>query len=133
LPNVWNMISLFRSNFKGGVIDSSMAMKRHPTIEFIHGNVYLGQGKKKVKVYLFKMLEDEPGSSVDLIKHMQPGGDLENMWMMFDHVKRVQAWTTMACHVYNAGYCKFMTNAVCDIQSEDTEVQYIMWENSTKL
>jgi len=25
-----------------------------------------------------------------LVKRMQPGEDLENAWMMFDHVKRVR-------------------------------------------
>ena len=33
----------------------------------------------------------------------------------------------MACHVYNAAYCKVMTIAVCDKQSEDMKVQCIMW------
>jgi hypothetical protein len=74
-----------------------MAMKTYTTIDYIHANVFPGQGKDKV--YVFKMLEDEPRSGVDLIKRMQPGGDLENAWLMFDHVKRVKEWTTMACHV----------------------------------
>jgi hypothetical protein len=45
---------------------------------------------------------------------------------MFDHIKRVQEWTTMACYVYNAMYCKVMTIAICDMQLEDPKVQYIM-------
>jgi hypothetical protein len=73
------------------------------------------------------MLEDGPGSGVDLVKRMQPRGDLENAWLMFDYVKRVQEWTTMVCRVYDAAYCKVMTIAVCDMQSEDTKVQCIMW------
>jgi hypothetical protein len=48
------------------------------------------------------------GCGVDLVKWMQLGGDLENYWMMFDHVKGVQGWTTMACHVYDLAYCKIM-------------------------
>jgi hypothetical protein len=31
-----------------------------------------------------------PGSGIDLVKRMQPSGDLEDAWMMFDHVKRVK-------------------------------------------
>jgi hypothetical protein len=80
--------------------------------EELHGNVFPGQGKDKV--YVFKMLVDGPGSGVDLIKRIQPGRDLENAWLMFDHVKRVQEWTTMACHVYDATYCKVMTIAICN-------------------
>ena len=46
---------------------------------------------------------------------------------MFDHVKRVSNWTTMACHVYDSQYCRVMTVAVCDMQSEDYEAQCVMW------
>ncbi len=46
---------------------------------------------------------------------------------MFDHVKRVAGWITMACHVYNPSYCKVMTITVYDMQFEDTKVQQIMW------
>jgi hypothetical protein len=45
---------------------------------------------------------------------------------MLDHVKCVQGWTTMACHVYDSVYCKVMT-IVCDMQFEDTEAQCILW------
>jgi hypothetical protein len=72
LPNVQNMISLFRSSGKeGGVINSIINMIRHSTIEYIHGNVILGQEKEKV--YLFKMLENRPRSGVHLLKRMQLG------------------------------------------------------------
>ena len=68
-------------------------------------------------------------SGVDLVKRMQPRGDLECAWMMFDHVKRVKDWTTMACHVYDSLYCKVMTIAVCDMQSEDCTAQVLFWRN----
>jgi hypothetical protein len=86
-PNLRNTISLCRSGGKRGAYDSNMAMKKYTTIEYIHANVFPRQGKEKV--YVFKMLEDGPGSGLDLVKCMQPGGDLENAWLMFDHVKRV--------------------------------------------
>jgi hypothetical protein len=108
-----------------------MAMKTYTTIEYVHDNVFPGQGKDKV--YVFKMLEDRPGSGVDLVKRMQPRGNLENAWLMFDHVKRVKEWTTMGCHVYDVVYCKVMTIAVCDMQSEDTKVQCIMWRELNDL
>jgi hypothetical protein len=60
---------------------------------------------------------------------MQPGGDLEHAWIMFDHVKRVKNWTTMACYVYNSAYCQVMTIAVCDMQSEDAAAQMVLWKN----
>jgi hypothetical protein len=33
----------------------------------------------------------------------------------------------MVCHVYDLVYCKVLTIAVCDMQSEDTETQQLMW------
>jgi hypothetical protein len=54
---------------------------------------------------------------------MQLGGDLENTWIMFDHVKHVAGRTTMACHAYDFSYYKMMTIIICDMQFEDIEVQ----------
>jgi hypothetical protein len=70
-------------------------------------------------VFVFKLSEAGPGSGMHLINRMQSGGDLENAWIMFDQAKRVKHWTTMACHVYDSTYCRVMTIAVCDMQSED--------------
>jgi hypothetical protein len=52
--------------------------------------VFPGQGSDFDKVFVFKMSEVGPDSDVDLVKQMLPGGDLEDMWMMFNHVKRVK-------------------------------------------
>ena len=60
---------------------------------------------------------------------MQPGGDLKDTWIMFDHVKRVKHWTTMTCHVYDFAYCRVITIVVCDMQSEDAAAQMILWKN----
>jgi hypothetical protein len=47
-------------------------------------------------VFVFKMSEVGPGSGVHLVNQMQPEGDLEHAWIMFDHVKCVKNWTTMS-------------------------------------
>ena len=60
---------------------------------------------------------------------MQLGRDLEHAWIMFDHVKHVKNWTTMACHVYDSAYCRVMIIVVCDIQSEDVAAQMVLWKN----
>jgi hypothetical protein len=75
------------------------------------------------------MSEVGPRSEVYLVKRMQPGRDLEHVWIMFDHVKRVKHWTTMACHVYDSTYCRVMTIAVCDKQSEDVIAHMVLWKN----
>ena len=36
------------------------------------------------------MSVDLPGSGVDLVKRMQVKGDMENFWIMFNHLKRLK-------------------------------------------
>jgi hypothetical protein len=44
------------------------------------------------------------------------GDDLQNAWMMFNHINRVQGSTTMAYHIYDlVDYYKVMTIAVYDM------------------
>jgi hypothetical protein len=66
-------------------------------------------------VFIFKMSINGVGSGVNLVTQMLPSRDLQNAWIMFDHVKRVVGWTTMTCHVYDSAYCKVMTIVVCDM------------------
>ena len=74
---------------------------------FVLHNMFPSQGNDFDKVFIFKMSEVGPMcSGVDLFTRMQLDGDLELEWMMFDHVKLVNGWTTMACHVYNLTYLK---------------------------
>jgi hypothetical protein len=47
---------------------------------------------------------------------------MENTWLIFGHVRCVQAWTTMACYVYDATYLKVIAIAMFDMQSEDAKV-----------
>jgi hypothetical protein len=41
-------------------------------------------------MFVFKMFKVGPGSGVHLVNRMQPGGDLEHTWIMFDHVVATQ-------------------------------------------
>ena len=91
--------------------------------------MFPGQGDDSDKVFIFKISEVGPGSGVDLVRRMQPDEDLEHAWIMFDHVKRVTNWTTMACYVYDATYQRVMTIACCDFQSEDKDAHIIFWKN----
>ena len=75
-PSICNVISSFRSNNHGGIIDNIMTMKRESKLEFIHDSIFPSQGKEKV--YMFKMLTEGPGSGVDLVRRMQLAGDLHN-------------------------------------------------------
>ena len=91
--------------------------------------MFSGQGNDSEKVFIFKMSEIGSGSRIDLVRQMQLGRDLEHAGIMFDHVKRVTNWTTMACHVYDATYQRVMTIACCDFQSKDKDAQIIFWKN----
>ncbi len=77
-------------------------------------------------MFIFKMSINGVKNGVSFITQMQPTRDLQNVWIMFDHVKRVVGWTTMACHVYDRVYCKMLTIVVCDMQYEDIKVQQLM-------
>lgn len=126
-PGLKNDVTTFRSVGNKGVMDGIAALRGCSKWEFIHENKFPGQGAEGEKVFVFKMSERGPGSGVDLVKRMQPGGDLEDAWIMFDHVRRTKDWSTMACHVYDSQYCRVMTVAVCDMQSEDARAQSLLW------
>ncbi len=64
---------------------------------------------------------------------MQPRGNFQACWIMFDHVKCVDGWMTLVCHVYNLIYCKVMTIAVCDLRSKNIDAQCLMWQKLNKV
>jgi hypothetical protein len=98
--------------------------------DYIQDGVFPGQGSSKV--YLFKLSTKGEGNGVDLVAHMQPKGDSQGTWLMFDHYKRVSGWIIMASHVYNPIYVKVMTIAVYDMQSKDIDSQIFMWRALVK-
>jgi hypothetical protein len=114
-PSIKNDVTSFRYIRRYGVMDGITMLRGCSNWPYVQENLFLGQGSDSDKVFVFKMSEVGLGSDVDLVKRMQPGGDLEDTWMMFDHVKRVKKWTTMACHVYDSTYCRVMTIAICNM------------------
>jgi hypothetical protein len=131
--NIRNAVTTFRTMRRFGVMDSITKLRGASNWKFVQQNRFPGQGADMDKVFVFKMSEVGPGSGVDLVKRMQSGGNLENSWIMFDHVKRVRSWTTMACHVYDSTYCRVITIAVCDMQSQDFAAQSVVWKNLNAL
>ena len=81
---------------------------------FVERSMFLGQGDDSNKVFIFKMSEVGPGSGVHLVTWMQASSNLEYAWIMSDHIKRVNGWTTLVCHVYDSTYQRVMTIACCD-------------------
>lgn len=62
-----------------------MALKYHLDFKYVHGSRFIWQSENKG--IAFKIFINLLGSDVDFVKHMQVGGDMENFWIMFDHVK----------------------------------------------
>lgn len=79
------------------------------------------------------MFVDGLGSDVELVLRMQPGDDFQICFVMFNHVKRVKSWTTIARHVFDLTYCKFMTIVVCNMQTKWIEGQFYFWHCLNKI
>jgi hypothetical protein len=128
-PSIKNNMTTLRYLRRFGVIDSITILRGCSHWPYVQKNMFLGQGSDFDKVFLFKILEVGLGSNVDLVKLMQLGGDLQDAWIMFDHMKCVKKWTIVACHVYNSTYCCVMTITVYNMQSEDVATQSILLKN----
>jgi hypothetical protein len=83
-------------------------------MNYIQYSCFLGQHARE-KMFLFKMFVHGNGSGCESVKHMQLGANLQTTWIMFDHVKRVEGWMTIACYVYDYFYCKVMTIVIFDM------------------
>ncbi len=125
--NIQNLVSAFRhGNCRHGPLDNILELKKNCPYDYIQYNVFPCQGFPKV--YLFKMSPRGKGNGVDLVSCMQLGGDLQGVWLIFYHCRRVSGWTTMACHVYDPNYAMVMIVAICDMQLEDVQSQVFMWK-----
>jgi hypothetical protein len=105
-PNIQNLVASFKySASTRGPMDNILFFKSKSLYDYIQYN-YFPRQMVGQKVFPFKMSLYGPTSGVDLVRCMQLGGDLQNCWLMFNHVKCVKEWTTMTCHVYDLVYCK---------------------------
>jgi hypothetical protein len=120
--NIRNLIASFKHSVSTrGPMDKILLLKSKSPYDYIQNSCFPRQMVGQ-KVIIFKMSFYWLICVFDLVRHMQLGGDLQNFWFMFDHVKCVHEWTTVACHVYDSVYYKIFTIAICNIQSESIEV-----------
>ena len=101
-PSLQNRVYMFKYLRRFGVMDGITKLRGLSNWAYIQRNMFSSQNDDSEKVFIFKMSKIGSGSRVDLVRWMQPSRDLEHAWIMFDHVKHVTNWTTMACHVYDA-------------------------------
>ena len=128
-PSIKNDITAFMYIQWFGVMDNIATLTGCNHSAYVQENKFPGQGLDSDKVFVFKMSEVGPGSAMHLVNRMQLGEDLEYAWIMFDHIKHVKNWITMAYHVYDFAYCQIMTIAVCDMHSKDAAAQMVLWKN----
>ena len=77
-PNLRSKVTSFKFLRRFGVMDGIAKLQGVSNWAYIQRNQFPGQGDDANKVFVFKMSEVGPGSGVDLVRRMQPGGDLEN-------------------------------------------------------
>jgi hypothetical protein len=128
-PNLRSKVTSFKYLRRFGVMDGIAKLRGVSNWAYVQRNQFPRQGDDTDKVFVIKMSEVGPGSGVDLVRRMQLGGDLENAWMMSDHVKRVKRWTTMTAHVYDGTNQRVLTISCCDFQSENKDAQVLFWQN----
>jgi hypothetical protein len=89
-PNIKNDVTAFEYIRRFEVTDGIAILRGCSHWAYVQDNKFSDQGSDSDKVFVFKMSEVGPGFEVHLVNRMQPGGDLEHAWIMFDHVKRVK-------------------------------------------
>jgi hypothetical protein len=85
-PNNWNLIASFNHNVGiRGPMDNILILKLKSPFDYIQDS-YFSRQVVGQKLLLFKMLFYGLVNGVDLVRCMQPSGDLQKFWLMFDHV-----------------------------------------------
>jgi hypothetical protein len=95
-PSIKNDVTAFRYIQRFGFMDSIAMLRGCSRWAYIQENKFPGQGSDLDKVFVLKMSKVGPRSGVHLVNRMQPRGDLEDAWIIFDHVKCVKPWLAMS-------------------------------------
>lgn len=132
-PNVRNLVTSFKHHFLHKMyVSNILALKYKNGYEYIQDSCFPRENYGK-KMLLFKMFMHGIVSGCDLVKWMQFSRDFQTTWKMFDHVKYVNEWTTLAYHVIDLVYCKMMIITIFDMQLKDMDTQCAMWQKLNKV
>ncbi len=91
-PNLCNLVASFKCHPWGGYIDNILELKSKSHYDYIYECYFRGQVLGQFlgqKVFIFKISINGVESGVNLVTQMQPTRDLQNVWIMFDHVKHI--------------------------------------------
>lgn len=117
-PNDWNHVVFFEVSICPKCVIGCI-LKCTIKVLYIHESSFLCRGVTCCLPFLMSSIGSY--SRVNLVKHMQLGGSLEDAWLMFDHMKRIHGWTTIACHMYDLAFKLVLTTTICDRQYKDSK------------
>jgi hypothetical protein len=113
-----------------------LELRKQTVFPFVQSVLFIDQGVgEDLRPHIFKMSTKGPGSGLDLVRRMQPGGDLEDSWVMSDVMHRMldDNWCTMSAHVYDHFYRGLCTIFVCELASEDTASLQFAWKTMKRV
>ena len=119
---VKNLVTKFREDQERCIF----ALKRYSRHSYIQDSHFPGQSYDGIQ-FVFKMSTVGISSGVELVRRMT-SGDLKDAFVMFDHIKRIHQWTTMAAHVYDHHLQRLLTIAVCEMKLVNKENQIKFWK-----
>ncbi|CAM6093771.1 unnamed protein product [Calypogeia fissa] len=129
---VRNMIrSIKKYTHASSDLQMLLELKKKMVMPFVQSILFPGQSLNvDERPHIFKMSTTGPGSGLDLIRRMQPGGDLEKSWIMSDVMHRTldDKWCTMSAHVYDHHYRGLCTIFTCELVSQDTLLLQTAWK-----
>lgn len=118
-----NCIYTFKYLCKYRILDGITKPKGLNNWAYNKGNMFLGQGNDSEKVFILKMFEVGPYSAINFIRRMQPRNNFSHKYMIFDHIKQIKDWTTLACRVYDSIIERILAIACCDFERLSTHLQ----------
>lgn len=111
-----------------GMFDVLARMQKNCLFPYIQRYRAPGQGSIDDFPMIFKMSVKGPGSGVDILRRMLPGGNLHGTWVMFDVMRRLSdGWLTFSSHVYDHHYRSLCTIFTCELKSEGAKSIATAW------
>ncbi|KAL3702120.1 hypothetical protein R1sor_020142 [Riccia sorocarpa] len=120
---ILNMVkSIRRSAVPLGELSAIASMQQNTIYRTVQRSLFPGQADSDKRCHVFKMATVGPGSGVNLVNRMRPGGNLEGAWVMWNVMYRIDSgWCTMGIHVYDHVLRCLSTIAICELKAEDKE------------
>ena len=111
---------------QGKYIDNILKLKKASTYNlYFEDSIFCGHGSDLV--YMFKISTCSVGSGIDFVKRTQPGGDIQNEWVMLEHVKKSEGVNNPQNSCLRPRLLQGHDNCGLRHASETTEVLEWVW------